>query len=112
MMAFFSAYRLYFIIAGFVAAFGAGWLVHHWKTEAGKTAAITRGVNKAADASTDLEKYRVKTEIVYRTITKQVDKIIDRPIYRDRCFDDDGLRLANAALAGKLDGRMPGPSGD
>lgn len=105
--AFFTQYKIYFLVAGFVAAFAAGWTVHHWKTAAGKTAAITRGVNKAADASEGLEKKRVETKTVYVTLTKYVDRIIDRPVYHNLCFDDDGMRIANAALAGKLDGGMP-----
>lgn len=49
-------------------------------------------------ASKAFEVDRGKTQVVYRTITKSVDKYIDRPVYRNVCFDDDGLRDANAAL--------------
>lgn len=40
-------------------------------------------------------------EVQYATITKTVDRIVDRPVYRDVCLDADGLRNINAALAGK-----------
>ena len=36
---------------------------------------------------------RIKTEVITRT----VEKIIDRPIYLNRCFDDDGVSAVNQA---------------
>ena len=68
---------------------------------------------RAAQAAADLEVERGKKKIVYRKITETVDRYIDRPIYRNVCFDADGLRDANRALLGsftdpsKPDGGMP-----
>jgi hypothetical protein len=67
------------------------------KAEETKRAAL-----KANDAAKVLEKGNAKAKIVYRTITKSVDKYIDRPVYRNVCFDDDGLRDANQALSGQI----------
>ena len=39
------------------------------------------------------ETERVKTE----TITRTVQKIVERPIYINTCLDDDGVRLINEA---------------
>lgn len=68
-----------------------------------------------AAASARLEESNAKAKTVYRTITREVDRIVDRPIYRDRdCVDDDGLRAINAALRGpradpgKPDAAVPG----
>ncbi len=55
-------------------------------------------MKQANDAATQLEHAHAKTEIKYRTITKEVEKVIDRPVYTGKCLDDDGLRLVNAAL--------------
>ena len=55
-----------------------------------------------ATAATGLETDREKTKVAYRTVTKQVDKIVERPVYRNLCFDADGLRSANVALSGAL----------
>lgn len=55
---------------------------------------------QALAASTALETANVKTEIKYRTIVKTVNQVVEKPVYRDRCLDADGLRLANDALAG------------
>lgn len=56
-----------------------------------------------------------KARVIYRTITRKVDRIVDRPIYRNNlCLDDDGLRAARDALRGpsapaaKLDRSLPG----
>lgn len=57
-------------------------------------------MEKAVAAAVGLEAGNAKAKVVYRTITKSVDRYIDRPVYRNVCFDDDGLRDANAALVG------------
>lgn len=61
---------------------------------------------QAQKASQELEAARGKTEIKYKTITKEVEKLVDRPVYRNVCLDADGLRLANSAL------RPDAPSGE
>lgn len=68
---------------------------------------------KANVASDTAEKVNAKDRVVYKTITQSVDKIVDRPIYRNICLDADGLREANSALArtlpdtGKPNAAMP-----
>lgn len=57
---------------------------------------------QAATAATKLEVSNVKAKVVYRTLTKEVDKIVEREVYRNLCFDADGLRHANSALLGTL----------
>ncbi len=48
-----------------------------------------------------LEVKREKAKIIYRTITKEVDKVVERPVYRNTCLDADGLRLARCAIRGQ-----------
>jgi hypothetical protein len=55
---------------------------------------------QAIDASQQLEEARAHTQIRYKTITKEVERIVERGGYRAVCFDADGVRLANTALAG------------
>ena len=55
---------------------------------------------KGAAAATKLETSRAKTKIVYRTITKEVDKVVVE--YRDRpCLDDRGLHITRCAIQQK-----------
>lgn len=55
---------------------------------------------KAHEAASGLEQDNAEAQVIYREITVEVDRIVERPVYRDRCLDDDGLRAANRALAG------------
>lgn len=94
-------------LALFSAGFGAAWSWQGSRYEV-RIAALqadshTRKDNeaeKAADASTELEKGNAKDNVVYKTITKYVDRVVERPVYKRACFDLDGLSAANAALTG------------
>jgi hypothetical protein len=110
------------ILIAIVAAAGAAaiWYVYEKGHDAGYAEAMIeiREIEKdqektEAAASTALEGDRVRTRTIYRTITKEVDRVVEKPVYLAACLDDDGMRLANAALAGALqparepDGGMP-----
>jgi hypothetical protein len=73
---------------------------------------ITHIQTQLNSATADLEKAKNERQIIYKTITKKVDRIVDRPVYLNACIDDDGLRLANAALTGKAatDPGQPDPA--
>lgn len=43
---------------------------------------------------------KTKLRVVYRTITEEVERVIEKPVYRDVCLDDDGLRILRSAVAG------------
>ena len=55
----------------------------------------------SAKASKALEEKRVETKVVIQKRTVYVDKLVDRPVYRNVCLDADGLRCLNAAIDGK-----------
>jgi hypothetical protein len=117
--AFLPALRPYLMLIAAAAAFAAGVWIGHGMTAASyqkdviaEQIARIAAIKQAADAvqaaavaanqhAEQLEKARAQREIVYRTITKQVDKIVDRPVYRNVCLDDDGLRVINDALRGE-----------
>ena len=64
------------------------------------TAREQAAMRQANDAATKLEKAHARIEMKYWTITKEVERVVDRPLYVGVCLDDDGVRLANAALTG------------
>lgn len=64
-------------------------------------AAIDAALARANSAESDLATERAKSHVVYQTITHEVDHVTERPVYLRDCLDADGLRLANAALAGQ-----------
>lgn len=66
---------------------------------------------RATQAAAELEDARSQAAVKYRTITKEVQRVVEKPVYRDVCLDSDGLRLANDALRKALPpkpaGRLP-----
>lgn len=68
-----------------------------------------------AKAAAALETKKEAINVQYRTITRTVEKLVDRPVYRNVCLDDDGLRAVNEALRGppadpgKPAGPVPAP---
>jgi hypothetical protein len=57
---------------------------------------------KAGEASTAYELGHSTARVFYKHIVQEVDNVIEgsTTVYSRECFDDDGLLLANAALAG------------
>lgn len=86
-----------------------GWSDRAARAEIAASAAIVKSqqsavteLKAATQVADKLEKSDAHEQIVYRTITQAVDRIVEQPVYRDRCLDDGGLRLARAAIAGAL----------
>jgi hypothetical protein len=66
------------------------------------------GIDKAA-AGHEADKSQIQTQI--KTITKEVERVVEKPVYRDTvCFDDDGLRLIRAALRPAATASEPAPA--
>lgn len=97
------------LIAALVAAFlfGAGWwlrglqvkaaTVEQVQTQAKADAAQAGRTSTAVQAHAEV---KAKTEIRYVTVTKEVEKLVERPVYLGQCFDDDGVRALNAQILG------------
>jgi len=98
------------------AGFAAGWKVQSWRWAAAERDAIemTRVREEQLRAEVDkasagYEADRVKLRTEFRTIYQEVERVVEKPVYRDReCLDDAGLGvLRNAIRAGD-----PGASGE
>lgn len=94
------------------ALVGIGWRVHHniymsgyEKAKAEYAYQLAKAQANYNDVAEQLEVAKSERKVVYETITKTVDRIVDRPVYRNLCLDDDGLRNVNTALAGKPTGK-------
>ena len=85
---------------------GAGaWRVQSWRYEARDKARIEAQIEldrnnrkTAQSASEGFENDRSKATIQYRTIEVEVEKIVERPVYVNACFDPDGLQLLRQAI--------------
>lgn len=111
MMALLNPWVILGLVLALAGAAGSGYFKGHRDAAdrceikiAGMVAeSVKRRATEAATAHTAaalLENNHEKTRIVYRTITRSVDRLVERPVYRNVCLDDDGVREANAALAG------------
>lgn len=97
------------VVAGIIAT-GSFYEGHHIATQAEQAAMLK--ATQAAQAKYDaevlaynavaqqLEVTKNEHAVLTKTITKSVNKYINRPIYKSECFDSDGLRDANRALSG------------
>lgn len=73
-------------------------------------AAIDAAIARANSAESDLATERAKSHVVYQTITHEVDRLVDRPVYRADCLDVAGLNLVNQALSGASSTEAPSHS--
>lgn len=105
------------------AAGGAAGIKWHAGLDAiaeNKRIAATQEINRENAAllnrtSTNFEKARTQNETRTRIITVEVDKIIERPVFRNVCIDADGLRLLNSQIrrdtaTGQPGSAVPGPA--
>lgn len=80
-------------------------------------AARARERKQVAIAVDKKEQADAKEKVVYRTVKEYVDRIVDRPVYRNVCLDADGLRVARCAIRGESpdrctpDGPVPPAAG-
>ncbi|RLZ08776.1 hypothetical protein EAH57_07045 [Acinetobacter sp. 2JN-4] len=60
--------------------------------------ALTEAQNKVNEVSEDYEKLKSEHRVKVERVTHEVQKIVERPIYLNRCFDDDGLSEINSLI--------------
>ena len=95
----------------FAAGGAASWKVQEWRhgaKEADRLESVAenkRMNERAADqGATAHEADRAKIRTQFITITKEAERVIlEKPVYRNICLDDDGLHI----LAGAIDGQQP-----
>lgn len=102
-------------LVGAALAGTMAWQVQNWRADSHEKERIeaqqeaTRINEKAAStASTGFETKRANNETRYRTVTVEVQKIVDRPVYLQQCLDDDGLRIINRQIRREADPGEPG----
>lgn len=110
------------IYAGLTAAalavgFLGGVKVEDWRHDAAQlaaqnaaTAKFKRDEKRVDLAAVGHEDFKAKEEIVYVDRVRTVTKLVARPVYRNVCIDDDGLRLLNDAIAGRPAAGQPAPA--
>jgi hypothetical protein len=56
--------------------------------------------------SEDFEALKTKRQENAKIVTKQVETVITRDVYRNTCIDSDGLRIINDAIKGANSGEL------
>lgn len=56
-----------------------------------------QGQKNANEAAKNYEQQKEVERSKTETITREVQKIVERPVYINTCFDDDGVHLINEA---------------
>lgn len=110
------AYVVTALVAALLACSGA-WKVQDWRYAAKEAERLeaareaTRMNERAADgASVSFEVAREKIRTEFVVVTSEVEKIVEKPIYRNVCLDDDGLRALSAAIGHKPSASEPAPA--
>jgi len=62
--------------------------------------ALTEKQNQINQMSSDYEATRSEQRVQVETVTREVQKIIDRPVYLNHCFDDNGVSAINSLITG------------
>lgn len=104
-------------LASLALGFLGGWKTEAWRHDAAQldaqraaTAKFKRDEKRVDVAAVGHEEFKAKEEIVYVDRVRIVTKLVDRPVYRNQCIDDDGVRLLNDAIAGRPTAGEPAPA--
>ena len=100
------AAKLVLLIACLVVGFAAG-VKYHAGWDAIKenarqvnqraTERLQRQNSNTAAVAHESDKVRIETE--YRDVIKEVQRVVEKPVYRNVCLDPDGLSVIGDALA-------------
>ncbi|OTG82335.1 hypothetical protein [Acinetobacter sp. ANC 4648] len=60
--------------------------------------ALAAKQNQINQVSADYEQVKSEQRVKVETVTREVQKIIERPVYLNHCFDDDGVQLVNSLI--------------
>lgn len=61
--------------------------------------ALNEANAKANQASADYEQLKSERQAKVESITHTVQKIVERPVYQQYCFDDDGVSAINSLIS-------------
>lgn len=60
--------------------------------------ALIEKQNKINKVSADYEQLKSEQRVITETKIREVQKIVERPVYNNVCIDDDGLRIINSLI--------------
>lgn len=60
--------------------------------------ALAEKQNAINQVSADYERAKSEQRVQVETVTREVQKIIESPVYQQHCFDDDGVSAINSLI--------------
>ncbi len=60
--------------------------------------ALIEKQNNINKVSADYEQLKSEQRVKVETVTREVQKIVERPVYSNICIDADGLRIINSLI--------------
>jgi len=95
------------LLVGVAAGSWGAWQVQNWRQNTIELQRIQRAakdlvrqVDIQDRAAGTYVREQANAKTIYERITVEVDKIVERPVYLDQCFDADGMRQLGAAIVG------------
>lgn len=103
-------------VAAVVAGFGLGWSVADWRADARELQRVQAAKELADEqqrmvsrASARFEAQREQRGARERVVVREVERVLEKPVYRNVCLDDDGLRVLADDIAASNARRELGP---
>lgn len=104
-------------LLGLALGAAGAWQVQDWR----HTAELAQQREDAAElqrlrartvdsAAASHEATRAQLDAEFKVITREVERVVERPVYRNVCLDADGLRILGRAIASPGDPGQPAPA--
>lgn len=95
---------------------GGAWKVQGWRHDAAEKSRIEqearsllRRQENALDASMRFQQGQAEANTREVEVIKEVIRVVQKPVYREQCFDDDGMRIISADIQAANARRGLGP---
>lgn len=86
--------------AALVAGIGVGWTAANWRADAREAERVQAAQDLAREqqrmvsrAAAQFESQRTQRDARERVVVREVERVLEKPVYRNVCLDDDGLRI-------------------
>lgn len=79
---------------------GSNSVMNEWQTASREQR--DREAKAGQKAAEKKEAGDAKAKVVYRKITQEVERVVEKPVYRNVCLDSDGIAVARQAISGAL----------
>jgi len=97
--------------------FGSGWKVRAWKASSDDADRVSQVAHDAAvkaervdTAATAHEAFKAAVQVREHIVYREVERVIEKPVYSNVCLDDDGLRIIAADIAARTAPSEPAPA--